>query len=249
MQLPNTIPLLMGRGHDEDVKLIFSNPNDHIQNIVRISKICRVKVTFHCPQSFYVSRRKRLDNVVEHVFHEFFSKGGTLYYKMRRDGRSGFPIALDRISSYEPVIESHDSFKSYEDFEKKFDKNFITEELIKQLWSEKSSQHGGNYKPSDFRSISSAGKEALRSFLRSFKGINNTDTSTYSERKSLEGDSIYHTCSGQYYGGGGSQSRDIRISHVMGNNLVHYSSEYHNCGNGRYGLLASKSTYLWLEDD
>lgn len=250
MQLPNTIPLLMGLGHDDTVKMILSNPNDHLQNIVRISKICRVKIMFHCSQSFYITRRKRIDNVTEYVFPEFFSRGGdSLYYKMRRGGRSGFPISLNNIRAFEPVLESHDSFNSYEEFEKKFDKHFITEELIKQLWSEKSSQHGNRYRPSDFRPISSSGKEALRIFLRSFKGINNTDTTTYSEEKCFDGKGTYHICRGYYYGRGGSGSRDIRISHQMGNNLVHYSSEYHNCGNGRYGLLANKSTYLWLEDD
>jgi len=250
MVLPNTIPLLLGCGYDETVSLMLSNPDEHGMNIVRLSKICRVKITFTQPISFYLTSRKRLENVTEYIFPDFFYQGDVLYFKVKRGGRSGLPIPLDRIKSYDPVIESVDSFNSYEEFKKKFDLFFITEELIKQLYEEKSCQTGARYRPSDFRPISRAGKEALRIFLPRFKGVNNTDNTTYSEYKCADGNGTYYTCDGYYYGNGGSStSRDIRVSHQMGFNRVHYSSEYHGCGNGRYGIIATRSTYLWLEDD
>lgn len=249
MILPNNIPLLLNKGFDDTVKLILSEPDNHLMNIVRISKICRVKVTFHCSHSFYITRRKRVENVTEYVFPEFFSNGDTLYYKMKRGGCSGFPISLNNIRSYEPVLDTTNEFNSYEDFRKKFDTTFITEELINQLWNDKSAQHGGKYMPSDFKPVSASGREALRLFLTRFKGVDNTDTTTYTERKNFNGIGTYWIAEGNYHGRGGSGSRDIRISHQMGFNRVSYSSEFHGCGNGRYGILASKSTYLWLEDD
>lgn len=30
---------------------------------------------------------------------------------------------------------------------------------------------------------------------------------------------------------------------------VYYSSEHMGCLNGRYGLIANRNEYLWLEDD
>lgn len=250
MVLPKTLPTLLNQGNDDTVKLMLSNPDDHLQNIVRLSKICRVKLTFNQPTNIILNRRKSLRDVTEHTFPGFFSKGENLYYFMKRDGRSGYMLPLNLIKSYEPVGSTIDAFNSYEEFKKKFDLYFITEEMIKSLWDSTSAQHGGKYVPSDFKPISKAGKEALRLFLNKFKGINSTDTSTYSERNNINGNGTYHICYGNYYGNGGSStSRDIKISHQMGFNLVHYSSEYHGCGNGRYGILATRSTYLWTEDD
>lgn len=246
MILPNTTPLLLGRGYDDIIKAALSEPENHHMNIMRISKVCRVKVTFNNPQTIWITRRKHII-VSEHTFPEFFVKGDTLYYKFKRDGRTGIPISMKHITAYEPVLESLDEFKTYEDFKKMFDLQFITEGQIQNLWEGTSFQHGGKYKPSDFKPISASGREALQWFLAGFKGVNNTDPSTYREY-TFEG-STYRTLTGTYYGRGGNNSRDIRISHRLGSPQVGYSSEYHGCGNGRYGLLATKSTYLWLEDD
>lgn len=248
MQLPNNIPLLMGMGYDDTVKLILSEPDNHMKNIVRISTICKVKVTFHCSQSFPISRRKRVNNVTSHVFPQFFSIDGKLFYMFKRGGRSGYQISMDNIRSYEPVISTAHKFDSFEDFKKQFDLYFITEEYIKTLWEEKSPQHGERYKPSDFKPVSRSGKEALSMFLRRFKGISNTDTESYT-RRTFEGNE-YWTASGYYHGtGGSSTSRDISISHRMGSPVVHYASEYHGTGNGTYGILVSRSKYLWIEND
>lgn len=248
MQLPSNIPLLMGMGYDDTVKLILSEPDNHMKNIVRISTICKVKVTFHCSQSFPISRRKRVNNVTSYVFPQFFSIDGKLYYMTKRGGRSGYQISMSNIRSYEPVISTAHKFNNFEDFKKQFDLYFITEEYIKTLWKEKSPQHGENYKPSDFKSISRSGKEALSLFLRRFKGISNTDTESYTHRTFEEKD--YWTATGYYQGtGGSSTSRDISVSHRMGSPIVSYASEYHGTGNGTYGILVSRSKYLWIEND
>lgn len=250
MQLPNNIPLLMGMGHDDTIAKILSEPDNHMKNIVRLSTICKVKVTFHCSQSFQMSRRKRINNVTSYVFPQFFSIDDKLYYMKRRGGRSGYQISMSNIRSYEPVISSAQKFNNFEDFKKQFDLHFITEEYIRTLWEETSSQHGEKYKPSDFKSISRSGKEALSMFLRRFKGIHNTDNTSYS-KKNIGGNSPdYWTARGYHYGTGGSRtSRDITISHRLGSPVVYYASEYHGTCNGTYGILVSRSKYLWIEND
>jgi hypothetical protein len=232
---------------DETIKTILSNPDEHLLNIVRLSKVCRVKIRFHNPESFYIRPRKRIENVTEYVFPDFFIKGDTLYYKLKREGISGYPIALDRIAAYEPVLSTVNKFTSYEHFRKKFDTFFITEKLIKELYAEKSSQTGDRYRPSDFKSISSAGKKALKMFLIRFKGVNCTDTESYSEQ-TYEGKTTYYITN-YSYGGNSNSSRDVSVEHTMGAPLVHYSSEQTGGGHQRCGLLANRSTYLWLEDD
>ena len=248
MQLPNNIPLLLGMGYDDTVKLILSEPDDHMKNIVRLSTICRIKITFHCSQSFYVTRRKRVNNVISHVFPQFFSIDGKLFYMFKRGGRSGYQISMDNIRSYEPVISTAKKFETFEDFKKQFDLYFITEDYIRTLWEGTSPQHGGKYQPSDFKPISRSGKEALSLFLGRFKGLNNTNTESYTHR-TFDGNE-YWTATGYYYGSGGSStSRDISVSHRMGSPVVHYASEYHGTGNGTYGILVSRSKYLWIEND
>jgi len=252
MILPDTIPLLMGRSFDDTVKMILSEPDNHIMNIVRISKVCRVKVTFHKPESFYITRRKYIKDISEYIFPEFFLSGDRLYYKLKRGGRTGLLISFDRIKSYEPVLTTINEFNNYEQFKKKFDLFFIAEELIKELWESISAQHGGKYQPSDFKPVSKAGKEALRQFLRTFRGVASTDTTGYTEEQPWEENrSPYHILYGRYYGRNSNCnfSRDVDISHQIGLNRVFYSSTQTGGGHERNGILATRSTYLHLEDD
>lgn len=250
MQLPTILPTLLNKGFDETISLMLQEPDNHFENMVRLSKICKVKLTFNCPTVIYTGRRKSV-TTTEHIFNGFFlSSGGNFCYTMKSTDRRGYILPQAHIESYEPVIKTVDAFDNYEQFRKKFDTQFITEEAIKKLWDSTSAQHGGKYLPSDFKSIGPAGKEALYMFLRGFKGVTSTDSSTYDERTSVDGTYKYFNRSNCSYGSGGSHtSRDIRISHTLGNNCVSYSSEYSGTGNGTYGLLATKSTYLWLEND
>lgn len=248
MQIPDMIPTMLGQGMDDTVKMILSEPDNHLQNIIRLSKVCKVKIKLNRPFTVYANRRHAIKDVTEYTFNGFFQHGNDLCYLFKGNGRRGQYLPLSLIESYEPVLSTANTFNSLEDFKKKFDTFFISNELIEQLYNEKSAQTGARYRPSDFRPVSTAGKEALSCFLRNFKGVDNTDQSDYRENKGVSGNT-YYTCEGSYYGRGGSTSRDIRISHQFGFNRVSYSSEYHGCGNGRYGILATRSTYLWLEDD
>jgi hypothetical protein len=184
-----------------------------------------------------------------HVFNYICNdrSGQSLLYAPNRNARTGYFFPrLELVEKYEIVDTSckKDEFDSYEDFKKKFDPYFITDAQIQDLWNSKSAQHGGKYCPSDFHKIGKRGREVLKRFLNSYKGINNGGGEGYS--KSQFGD--YTVLSQRYYSYHHT-GRDITISHQTNVPMVFYSSEYHGCGNGRYGIVASKSTFLWLEDD
>jgi hypothetical protein len=185
-----------------------------------------------------------------HIFNRInTATDGTLIYATSKVSRRQwyyFPC-LDWIVKYEPVTEKNRSqeFLFYEQFKARFDPFFITEAEIQKLWNEKSAQHGGRYRPADFHSIGPRGKGVIEDFLRNFKGISSTDPNallgyhTYDNSLYLESRyTAYH-----------HMGRDIKISHRAGNGFVWYSSEYSGCGNGRYGIVANKNTFLWCEDD
>jgi hypothetical protein len=249
MQVPKELPLMLGQGYDDTIKTILADPENHMLNISCLSTICKVKIKFTIPVTIYANRRHAIKDVTEYVFNGFFLKGDSICYRFKRGGRTGQYLPFQYVESYEPVRSTVDEFTSFEQFRKKFDTFFITEELIEQLWNEKSAQHGERYKPSDFRPVSKAGKEALRMFLPRFKGVNNTDTSTYSSR-TYEGVISYYV-EGRYYGRSNTCafSRDVTVSHQMGFNRVFYCSEQTGGGREHNGLLVNRSTYLWLEDD
>jgi hypothetical protein len=175
--------------------------------------------------------------VSEYTFSKFFNNNGQcgICYVPTRSGRHGYYFPLSKVVRYEPLINSfkEDRFSTYEDFKKKFDRFFITEDEIQKLWNQKSCQHGKQYCPSDFHRLGPRGREVLVRFMRRFKGI---EADINSE--------IYETYTTLHHFG-----RDVKISHGTNLPYVYYSSEFQGCGNGRYGLLANKNEFLWLEDD
>jgi hypothetical protein len=263
---PENIPLLIGHVTENQapvIEAILKGRTDLQKNLLELGYHWDVKVWFKDPVEIYriprwikkkeedgrvsVTRTRNHTSSV-HVFHGFFTSNEKLCYKFRRTGRHGghFP-SLELVTRYEPVIASHDEFTSYEQFKAKFDLNFITEDQILGLWTSKSGQHGGQYKPSDFRSIGPRGKEVLRRFLMTFKGVSSTDTTGYHQY----GNPPSWSLSEKFYSNSPNQTfgRDVSISHTLGIPRVYYSSEYPGCGNGRYGLLVNKNEYLWIEDD
>lgn len=185
----------------------------------------------------------------EHVFNGFFYQHGYLYSMLRQNGRTGYPFDhCDKIVKWELILDQKglkiESFSTYEQFRKKFDTFFITEDEIQRLWNGTSGQHGGKYVPSDFRRMGPQGLKLMQKFLRFFKGVNEGGGSGY--HKSSYGD--YFTYD-EHYDSDHHSGRDISITHQTNCGVVHYSSEYHGCGNGRYGLVANKKEFLWLEDD
>jgi len=243
METPKTLPLLLGLADysDKIIADILSGNLDTAHTLDKLGSICKVKVKFKQAVDLWVKKRKR--SYTEHVFSDFFIHNDTLCYKFKKGGRRGCLMpSLDLIESYEPVIESLDKFKSYEDFKSRFDTLFITEAEIKRLWEGTSAQHGNKYIPSDFRALGKQGRALMRQFLNCFKGITSDSIECYHTNS-------YGTSLNVHYNTRAKPGRDLEISHKKGLEFVHYSSEYAGCSNGSYGLIANRYTYLHLEDD
>lgn len=228
---------LLELGYHWDIKVWFKEP-------VEIHRIQRWKRRTDEQGRQYMTRGDYYQKGTVHVFHGFYNNYGVLYYKFKRNGRHGYPFPnVDLIEKYEIVIgPSKDKFDSFEQFRNKFDLYFITEAEILKLWNSTSSQTGKKYCPRDFRNLSPAGKEALKSFLKVFKGINSTDITGYDEDQGK-----YHIC--KYHFATWRTGRDISISHTIGTGYVCYASQFHGYSNGQYGLIANKNQFLHLEYD
>lgn len=260
------LPMFVGISEqgDETIGALLKGNLSLEQSLVRLARDFKVRVQFSEPVTIQIkghwvtfektdefSRRKYVSNKTAdvHVFNDFVMIHNQLHYTKNRNARYGYPCPwLNKIVSYEPVDDrKRTEFKNFEQFKKKFDTLFITDAEIQRLWNQKSSQHGGRYKPSDFHRLGSRGREVLKKFLLDFKGVPNPEAGPgYHEMKDISPPRQYLT---KYYDSYHHTGRDIKISHLAGNEFVWYSSEFHGCGNGRYGLLANKNEFLWLEDD
>ena len=263
--IPDNIPLLLGACQNDAetavVERILKGQGDLRTNLLDLGKFWKIRVWFKEPIQIQIKRTTKVTNLPDgcrqwthrdakitndHIFSRITTGSATneLIYGTSRQARTGyfFP-SLDLVTRYEPVIPSQvkDEFKSLEQFAAKFDPYFITQSEVSRLWNGTSSQHGGKYVPSDFHRIGPQGKKVLERFLTRFKGINSPDRSQYHESSGLRLSDRYD--SNHHFG------RDICIEHASANEYVFYTSEFHNCGNGRYGLLANKKEFLWLEDD
>jgi hypothetical protein len=264
--IPDNLALLVGLPSPQAdvIERILKGQTDLKTNLLDLSKFWKIKVWFNQPTEIHTipqwvtsidaegkvwKSRTRSKTDTVHVIARFFQTDWEkLCYLPRRNVRRGFHFPeLDTVVKYEPVIEDNkDKFSSYEKFAAKFDRRFMPESEIQSLWNSRSGQHGGQYKPSDFHRIGPQGKRVLSNFLRLFVDWN-TEGKCYIEHKYDDG-KITKTLSERhktYHRLG----RDITIEHTLGIPRVFYSSEYQGCGNGRYGLLANKNEFLWLEDD
>lgn len=238
------LPLLIGQKDPITVIVskLLQNPND-LDSLAALTRYLNIKVWFKQPTKIHTSYHK-IHEKISHICPKLFLTEGTLYYCVRTNTRYGYPLDINGIEKIEPLINTLIEFKGYEEFRKQFDTYFITEKEIQKLWNEKSSQHGHKYNKKDFRTIGKRGHEVMTQFLTRFKGINNTDYNTYED--SQHGD--YKVLTKRYITWHHS-GRDISIEHTSRIGYVFYNSEFHRCGNGRYGLVANKNKYLWLEDD
>jgi len=259
---PTNLPLLIGSGIEATavIERILKGQTDLQTNLLELSKFWKIKVWFDKPTEIRItptwinktetdggwSKTRRPNKMgTEHVIARFFqTEQKQLCYLPKRSVRSGYHFpSLDSVIKYEPVIDRSKTEFTYEKFAAKFDRRFITESEIKRTWDHNSSQHGGRYTQSDFHQLGPEGKKVLRQFLRLFKGVTNTVGEYYSDR---EGNNKYLT---ERHKAHHRLGRDITIQHRLGNNFVWYSSEYYNCGNGRYGIIANENIFLWTEDD
>jgi len=267
----SNLPAFIGISEEGDrvITPMLAGQNDLVKNLRALGNLWNVRVWFDQPVQIIVQRRyvwhdatpeerdsgytrtasKAPSNiqVTDHVFRGgFFLHGDALCYKFKRTGRHGQYFPVDNVVKYEPVLTSDTCFASFEEFKKKFDPQFISDELVQKLWTEKSNQTGRRYCKNDFRSLGKQGRKTLTRFMENFKGITagGPDAPGYTTHTKgvtwvLEAEHLSYRHPG----------RDIRISHTAGLDRVFYSSEYSGCGNGRYGLLVNKHEYLWLEDD
>jgi hypothetical protein len=265
LPVPENIPLLTGLKEDQAaaVEKVLKGCNLY-EALTGLGRFWKIKVWFNCEHEIktvnHIIKKeeegrttryyKSYNKGTVHVFNSIMDNNGALLYKTTRTGRFGYYFpSLESVVKYEPVIADSVTlsreFKSYEQFARKFDRRFITESEIQNFWNSKSNQHGGRYKPSDFHKIGPRGKYVLENFLRLFVNVE-TEGKCYLENEYNGKKYKFLT---ERYHSNCHLGRDITISHTLGQPIVHYSSEYPGCGNGRYGLLANKNEFLWLEDD
>ncbi len=252
------LPIYLGISDESDkvITQLLKDEPDLKASLDQLSRYFKVQIKFSEPVKIKVpdrwikidehTRRRQSHKITDsHVFSKFIKEGSGLYYLVKRNGQYGYPARwLDKIISIKLIsTNKKDEFSSFDKFKKKFDNLFITDNEIRNLWNHKSAQHGGRYSPSDFHKIGKRGKETLNRFLVQFKGVPGSEgtpgycTNDFGTSLSKRYYSYHH------------RGRDITIHHSLGRNYVTYSSEYHGCANGRYGLIANKNEFLWLEDD
>jgi hypothetical protein len=173
----------------------------------------------------------------------FFLKGNLpdLYVILRRGSHTGYLLPFLRWVTHVTcrADERKDEFSGYEQFAKRFDRRFITETEIERLWNRPSAQHGGRYRPSDFKPIRGKGQRVMRRFLEQFCGLDGSGSGYNSDGYLTVWDNSSHERLG----------RDIKVSHLKGHPYVWWSSEYPRCGNGQYYLVAAENQVLHLEND
>ncbi len=266
--LPPNLPLLVGLGGNKAaaVERVLKGCPLPVA-LAALGRHWKVKVWFNQVHDFQILRRVVTSKVGDattkswkswersdvHVFNCIclHNGGSVLLYKTTRNARTGYYFpSLDSVVRYEPVIEPEkkDEFSSLAEFASRFDRRFITESEIQKLWAGHSAQHGGKYKPSDFRRIGPEGKKVLNSFLLLFADVD-TEGKCYLVRHLAVGDKPQRKSLDSCHLSHHRLGRDIRISHTLGVGYVGYSSEFHGCANGSYGLLANKNEFLHLEND
>jgi hypothetical protein len=276
--IPKNLPLLLNSKNPAALavidKILRENQTDVEQNLAALGQFWKIRVWFDQPVKINLQPRwhdngngsktlisaKTTDNYVFSYFWTDVTHG--LIYRTGKSGRAsrGFPFDqwLHRVIKYEPVLEpdkeTSDEFKTFDEFKRRFDPQFISEAKIQELWNNPSSQTGQRYRRSDFRRIGREGQQVMGRFLHFFKGIGTGDNAPgyFKSRFTNQDGSEYYSFEEHYTSNGRQSShfgRDIKISHQTNQQIVHYSSEYPGCGNGRYGLVVNKTTFLHLEDD
>jgi|WetSurMetagenome_2_1015567.scaffolds.fasta_scaffold244894_2 hypothetical protein len=258
--IPENLTLLVGQVSGDQataVEKVFKGCS-LAEALIELGRHWKLRVWFDREHTFRCLRRSVTSKVGEatvksftehktanvYTFASIILYQGMLYYRTTRNSRKGYQFpSLDTVIKYEPVLqpETKDEFNTLAEFASRFDQRFITQSEISRLWAGTSAQHGGKYKPSDFHRIGPQGKKVLNSFLQLFVDVN-TEGKCYCVRGDQRSLESYHHSQHQL-------GRDIRLSHTLGKGYVRYSSEYPGRGNGRYGLLANKNEFLWLEDD
>jgi len=198
------------------------------------------EVEYAAPVSFGFSRRQRFNEVTCFRFHSFRMVGSTLYVSNRRRARFSYPLPrVDQVVRVRPVQQKDDRFADFESFARRFDRRFVSEGTLRDLWQHGSGQHSGPFRPSDFKPIGPKGRCVVKRFLDSFQSLDSAGPAYNANGVLTLRDYSQSTHLG----------RDISIEHRAGGGAVYYSSEFPGCGNGSYYLLATPHSILHLEND
>jgi hypothetical protein len=243
------LPFLDTEAKKQDVRPLFEGETDVLKNILTLSKHWRLRIKFDTPVRVQLNRR-RSQEVTEHVFHGFFwsKTHNRLCYANRRPHRIGYTFHwLHNVVSYEPVLDTKtkDKFTGYDQFQAKFDRRYITDAEIQTLWNMGSTHHSGQYRPSDFKPFTKIGKDLMKRFDAEYTGIGQPPSTPDSGYEAKAGGSKYYL-SKRYYSWDDSRG-DSTISYETTMEYVLYSLCHgKNQKRGKYGLIATKNTYLQL---
>lgn len=185
--------------------------------------------------------RRTFSNIARLKFHDFRVMEGDLYVTLASNARTGYCLPTYQIVRVLPAKPStrEDRFASFEEFARRFDKRFIADTVLRDLWNSKHSQHGQKFRPSDFKPIGKKGRRVVDQFLNHFTSLDQA-TPGYNADGIL---TIKNYSQHERIG------RDISLTHSVGLGRITYSSEYPGCGNGSYYFLATEKTILHIEDD
>lgn len=179
------------------------------------------------------------------VNHFFISGNGILCYAERSNASKGSKVPFHPVNILDvSIIEKIEKAMTKEQFAAKFDKRFIGEKEIESLYNDFKDGKDRNTAREHFRRMPPKGKALLTKFLLDFKSIKEVGENYL---KSPFGDYKYRKVEDNSYGN--NRKRDISISHQTNINLVYYSSEYAECGNGDYYIIANENEVFFLERD
>lgn len=227
-------------------KKIQQHGYDHLNDWLKSYKT-KLRLTFIKPMHIPTgachkskSKHKTMD------FHFWVSNG--IVRRFKRGGSQGYHLHEDiyaNIASWEVIVV--DDSMSFEEFKKKFDMRFITEKELKLTWNNKSPQHGGAYKKTDFKSMSKRGKDLLDTFLTWFDSV--TIPTEHYETGQFPTTSTKDLLREHYTPWGGRRGRTISIEHHYPRPYVVYSTEDVQGGREKCCLIANKNEVLHLEND
>jgi len=167
--------------------------------------------------------------------------------RFKRGGSSGYYLPdniYENIKSWEVSIV--DDSMSYEDFKKRFDMRFITEIELQRTWANKSPQHGGEYKKTDFKSMSTRGRKLFLDFLCKFESVRvPTENYKVDYGPSTSTKDVLH----ERYNPWSDKGRTISIEHHYPSPYVLYSTEDKMGGKEKCYIVANKNEVLHLEND
>ena len=178
------------------------------------------RLHFDRPLSFWAGRRYQ--DVKNFTVRTFMNQCGGLYVSARKNATLYKFEHLDKVVRLEVLEPKPDKFANFIEFAKIFDRRFISDEKINELWQERRP-------PSDFRRMGKRAQDLLQEFLRSFTDWRESGISYNQDNRLIS-----------QYRCWGNQGMKISFEHLAGNGLVWYSTTYQYSPRARYYLLVNE---------